>query len=175
MAGVIVIKEIKPSRFNEDRFGRVLLDAMKEAEKGMLADFEKTTATWEHDVKFETARSVSLARSPTVHVLTTDRIYNYVNNGTDPHPIFAGIYTGLSSKKALAFRSKYRAKTQPGVIGSTGGGASGSMVIRPYVQHPGTEARKFDKEIRKKWTPRFKRLMEKAMRRAARASGHGVP
>jgi hypothetical protein len=176
MPGAIVIKEIKPQRLKEDKLRLALLSGMKEAQDGMLKDFKKTTATWEHEVEFETAKSIAMAQSPTVHVITTDRIYGYVNNGTDPHPIFAGIFTGLSNKKALSFRSgKYRAKTRPRVIGSTPGGASGPKIARPYVQHPGTKARKFDEVIQKNWTPKFKRLMEKAMSRAAKASGHGIP
>ena len=176
MAGALVVKVIKPQRFKEDKLRLALLSGMKEAQKGMLTDFQATTKTWKHKPKFEVAKSIAMAQSPTVHVITTDRIYGYVNDGTKPHPIFAGIYTGLSNKKALSFRSgKYHPKTRPRVISSTPGGASGPKIARPYVEHPGTKARKFDETIQKKWTPRFKRLMEQAMSRAAKASGHGIP
>ena len=176
MAGALVVKQIKPQRLKEDKLRLALLNGMRDVQKGMLKDFQATTATWEHKVEFEVAKSIAIAQSPTAHVITTDEIYNYVNNGTDPHPIFAGQYTGLSNKKALSFRSgKYRPKTRPRVIGSTPGGATGPKIARPYVEHPGTKARKFDEIIQKKWMPRFKRLMEQAMSRAAQASGHGIP
>ena len=174
-ASAIVIKEIKPQRFNDRAFKKAIQDAAKEAAKGMEKDFKKTTATWQHKVTFTKIISVM----PDVEILvgTDDQIYTYVNDGTKPHPIFAGIYTGKSNKKALSFQwggpGSYRAKTSPRKIGSTTGGPSGPMVALPYVQHPGTKARKFDITIQEKWESRFKRQMEKAMSKAAKASGHG--
>ena len=170
MAAVLTVKEIKPARFKSKAFRDAMLKAAKQAGKEIEKDFKATTATWNHKVKFETAVSVD----PNVEVLvgTDDEIYGYVNYGTRPHPIFA------KKGKALVFPwggpGSYRAKTRPKVIGSSGGGATGPIVAFPYVQHPGTKAREFDKVIQKKWTPRFKRLMEQAMSRAAKASGHGT-
>lgn len=178
MAGTLVIKQIKPKRFNDKAFRASLLGGMTKTKNDILKDFQKTTATWKHKVTFEAALSQSLGGA-SVHVITTDEIYNYVNNGTEPHPIFAGQYTGLSNKKALSFRwggkGSYKAKTKPRYIGSLPGGATGPRVARPYVQHPGTKARKFDEMIAKKWQPMFKRRMEQQMSKAAKASGHGIP
>ena len=178
MAGTLVIKQIKPRRFNDKAFRASLLGQMTKTKNDMLKDFQKTTATWKHKVEFEAALSQSLGGA-SVHVITTDEIYNYVNNGTDPHPIFAGQYTGLSNKKALSFKwggkGSYRPKTRPRIIGSTPGGPTGPRVARAYVQHPGTKPRKFDLTIGKKWEPMFKRRMEQAMSKAAQASGHGIP
>ena len=176
MPGAIVVKIIKPQRLKDDKLRLALLNGMRDTQRGMFKDFEATTKTWKHKVKFQGAKSIAMAKSPTVHVITNDEIYRYVNDGTKPHPIFAGIYTGRSNKKALSFgKGKYRPKTRVRVIGSTPGGPTGPKIARPYVQHPGTKARKFDETIQKKWTPRFKRLMEQAMSRAAKASGHGIP
>ena len=176
MPGAIVVKIIKPQRLKDDKLRLALLNGMRDTQRGMFKDFEATTKTWKHKVKFQGAKSIAMAKSPTVHVITNDEIYRYVNDGTEPHPIFAGIYTGRSNKKALWFgKGKYRPKTRVRVIGSTPGGPTGPKIARPYVQHPGTKARKFDETIQKKWTPRFKRLMEQAMSRAAKASGHGIP
>ena len=105
---------------------------------------------------------------------TSDEIYGYVNDGTPPHPIPK--VPKISGSLAFQWGGKgsYKAKTAPRVIGSTGGGPTGPMVFPKQVQHPGTKARNFDDEIQKKWTPKFKRHMEKAMRDAARASGHAI-
>ena len=181
-ASAIVIKEIKPQRFNDRAFKKAIQDAAKEAAKGMEKDFKKTTATWQHKVTF--TKIVSVMPDVEILVGTDDQIYTYVNDGTGlygpkkkKYPIFAGIYTGKSNKKALSFQwggpGSYRAKTSPGKIGSTAGGPSGPMVAFPYVEHPGIKPRKFDITIQEKWESRFKRQMEKAMSKAAKASGHG--
>ena len=167
MAAVLTVKEIKPARFKDKAFKAAMAKAAKRAGKDIKKDFEATTKTWKHKVKFTVVSSVD----PNVEVLvgTDDEIYGYVNYGTKPHLIFPKKPGGV-----LAFPSSYTAKTKPRVIGSTAGGPSGPIMIRPYVEHPGTEAREFDKVIQQKWTPRFKRLMEQAMSRAAKASGHGT-
>ena len=173
----IVVKEIKPARFKSEAFTHAITAAANKAAKDIEKDFKATTKTWKHKPKF--IKMVDTKTSPVqVLVATDDEIYGYVSGGTKPHPIYAGIYTGKSNKKALSFRwggkGSYRAKTRPGVIGSKGGGPSGPMVAFPYVQHPGTKARNFDKTIQKKWEPRFKRLIEQAMSIGSKNSGHSI-
>jgi hypothetical protein len=143
---------------------------MQEAADGFEEDFQATTATWKHWVKFE--KTVDLGDPLRAAVYTDDEIYRYVNDGTEPHPIFAGIYTGKSNKRALAFPGTFSAKTAPRVIGSGAGASGGKTSVVPYVNHPGTEAREFDAVIQEKWTPRFKNTMEKALRDGARATGY---
>jgi len=173
MAGAIVGKVIKPRRFDDKVFARKIAAAAKKAVNGIEGDFEKTTKHWKHDVPFE--KLVALP-PPAVEVMvaTDDEIYNYVVKGTPPHEIWAGAYTGKSDKTVLAFSSQFVPKTQPGIIGSNPGFVGERDTHTPYVEHPGTEARDFDKIIQKDWEPKFKRLMEGAMREAARASGHGA-
>ncbi len=169
----ILIKEIKPSKLRVDALRLELLNEMRKVGTDVKKDYEKTTRTWKHKPKFEV--SVSLKPpGPTLIVETDDEIYGYVDKGTKPHLIFAGIYTGKSSKKALAFPSKFSPKTKPGVIGSSSGSSGGPTVFRPYVQHPGSKPRGFEEAIGKIWTPKYKRWMEAAMRKAARASGHAL-
>lgn len=174
---MIVVKTIKPARFKSEAFARAITAAANEAGKEIQKDFEATTKTWKHKVKF--IREVDVKTSPVqVLVGTDDMIYRFVDEGTEPHPIFAGIYTGKSNKKALAFqwggKGSYKAKTSPGIIGSQAGGPTGPFVAFPYVEHPGTKPRDFDKIIQKKWEPRFKRLMEKAISAGAKGSGHSI-
>lgn len=181
---MIVAKAIKPSRFRSEAFTQAITAAANEAAKEIQKDFEATTKTWSHKPRF--VKEVDVKTSPVqVLVGTDDEIYRYLDEGTGlygpkrrKYPIFAGIYTGKSKAKALRFQwggpGSYRAKTRPGFIGSTGGGPSGPMVAFPYVMHPGIKPRQFDVTIQKKWTPRFKRLMERAMSNGAKNSGHKI-
>jgi len=171
MPAAIQVKVIKPQRFKDPAFKRAIQQAAKKAGKEMGKDFEKTTKTWKKKPKFE--QIIDVAPNVEVLVGTDNEIYRYVNDGTRPHAIFP------KRAKALSFRwggkGSYRAKTRPRFIGSMPGGPTGPRVAFPYVQHPGTKAREFDKTIEKKWRSAFKTRMEKAMRDAAKASGHGIP
>jgi len=170
---MIVLKEIKPKRLKDETMRLELLNAMRKAGTEIRKDFAKTTATWQHKPKFEIVVSLT-GPGPVVLVGTDDKIYRFVDEGTRPHLIQAGIYTGKSTKKVLAFPGVSRPKTTPRVIGSGTGFKGGDRIMRPYVHHPGTEAREFDVTIRKMWESKFKQRMEEAMRKAAAKSGHGA-
>lgn len=130
----------------------------------MRRDFEKTTASWKHKPVFVVI--VEAGPPAVVIVVTEDEIYGWVDRGTPEHIILP------KRAKNLKFSSGYRAKTTPGVIGSSAGGPFGPSVFSKGVIHPGTKARNFSKEIAKIWEPKFKARMSTAMGRAAKASGH---
>lgn len=164
---MIVCKSIKPARFRSEAFRQHITTAANQVANGIEADFRATTATWEHKPAFE--KIVDTVASPVqILVGTDDPIYAFVDMGTRPHAIFP------RNAKVLAFPSAYSAKTSPGVIGSSGGGSSGSTVFAAYVQHPGTAPRNFDETIARKWAPRFKAAMEAALRAGATATGYGI-
>jgi len=167
----LVIKEIKPAKLRVDKLRLTLLNEMRKVGTEMKQDFEKTTKTWKNKPKFTADISLT-PPGPQLMVGTDNEIYGYVSEGTKPHAIFAGIYTGKSNKKALAFPSKSSPKTKPGVIASSGGSRGGTTIVRPYVQHPGIKPRKFEEAIEKIWKPKFKTRMEAAMRKVAQESGH---
>ena len=165
---MILVKPIHPAKLNEHAIRAALETELEAVSKDILLDFELTTATWDHKVKFE--RQVSVGpKSVDILVGTDDEIYGYVNNGTRPHVILPKTPHGV-----LAFPSKHKAKTQPGKETAGAGGSSGPTVFAKGVLHPGTKARKFDRTIAKKWKPRFQKRMEAAMSRAAKVSGHGM-
>jgi hypothetical protein len=94
-------------------------------------------------------------------------IYGFVTRGTKKHPI--------SAKNApfLAFmwggKGSYKPKTKP--IGKIGGPGIvvGGTLRRPFkVEHPGSEARNFEKAIKDDEKAWFSRTMENAWRRAIR-------
>lgn len=148
-----------------------LLNEIRKQATAIKKEFKKTTATWKTDVEFEEIVSLR-GPGPELLVFTDNEIYGYVNDGTEPHPIFP------VRAKALAFqwggKGSYTPKTSVRVIGSKAGGPSGPTVFRPYVQHPGTKGRHFDEEIERLMRPRFKRAMVKAMSDARKKSGHAI-
>lgn len=166
MPGQIRLKVIKPSGINEKAMLDELTKEMKGIGEGIAKDFEATTKTWEHKPKF----SRELQSGPTrirAYVWTIDEIYGYVNSGTKPHRIVP------KRSRVLSFPGgQYRAKTSPGVIGSSSGGSSGGQVFSRGVRHPGTKARDFEGTIEKKWHGLFQKRMSAAMERAAKRSGH---
>lgn len=166
----LVYKVIKPRRLNAQAMRLELLNAMRKVGTGIKGDFEKTTATWKTPVEFE--KQISLSGGPQVEIFTTNKIYGYVDQGTEPHPIAA------KNAPFLVFKwggpGSYKAKTSPGVIGSSGSSQSGTTQRFKSVMHPGTKARNFSKEIEKKWQPRFRKEMEATMSKVAKASGHAL-
>jgi len=172
MSSVITVRAIKPKQFNDAAFMRRLEMAARQASKMFKSDFELTTKTWEHDVKFEKETRV-LPSALESEAWTVDQIYIWVSDGTEgPYPIYAGIYTGKSDKTVLAFSSDFVPKTSPGII-SAGPGRRGPVdTFVPHVMHPGIEARKFDESIRKLREPWYVKLMNRALSDAAKASGH---
>lgn len=166
---MILAKSIKPAKLRDDKMRLELLTAMNEIGEGVKKDFERTTKTWNHKVKFVIVKAIptNLGRVE-ILVGTDDPIYRYVNEGTKEHIILP--------KKAtrLRFKGTYTAKTQPGVIDARPGGSSGEDVFSMGVIHPGNKARNFDDAIAKHWQIRMKRRMEESMRRAVQVSGHAI-
>ena len=138
--------------------------------KDVKLDFDATTATWEHKVKFETDVLV-LPDIVSVKVWTEDEIYRYVDKGTKPHVIKP------KNKPRLAFMAGGTPKTQPGQDTAGPGSKGTTSVVLPVgmaVNHPGTKARNFTKEIRKYHQKDFYSRIDKAIRKWARESGHGM-
>lgn len=163
----LVWKAIKPQRLKDKSFRMTIYNKARAVGNAIKKDFEATTKTWNHKPSFTVDVSTK-GQGPAVLVGTSDEIYTYVNEGTKPHAIFP------RKAKVLRFQGGYKAKTSPGNIGSSAGGASGPTLFRPFVQHPGTKARKFDEVIAKKWQPLFKKEMQAAMAEATRESGHAI-
>lgn len=179
---MIVAKSIKPARLREKAMRLELLNAMRKAGTGIKKDLLKPTATWKHKPKFEVLVSLT-GPGPVVLVATDDDIYRWIDEGTGlygpkkkPYEIWAGYYTGKSDKKVLVFPSAFTPKTTQGSLKAGAGSSGGSLVHTPYVTHKGIKPRDFDGQVSEIWDKgkKFKRLMEKAMRRAAQVSGNGI-
>lgn len=109
-------------------------DAMREKAEEAKALHESNVATWHHKPTFVIIRTAT-----GYTVKTDDEIYAMLDGGTRPHRI--------EGNPTLAFQNTYVAKTQPGVLGSSGGGASGPMVFAAGVDHPGTAPRRFSQTV----------------------------
>ena len=169
---MILVKPINPGKFNDKAMKAIITAEVQSISKDILLDFELTTATWEHQVKFERLVEVGPDKVE-ILVGTDDEIYKYVDEGTKPHDI----PKYKPGNRLLAFPSGYKAKTFPGKLSSQKGGSFGPMVfamasIDKPIKHPGTKARNFDKNLKKLWSPKMKRRMEAAMRKANLASGY---
>lgn len=147
-----------------------LADALdNEVKPKLLQRFQHVVANWQHKPIFKARKFIRIDRI-WVDVFPTGenaKIWLFVTGGTKPHPIRA--------KRAprLAFmwggHGSYKPKTRP--VGKFGGPGIvvGGTLHRPIeVQHPGTEAREFEKAIRDDFRKDFSRIMNNAFRRAIR-------
>jgi hypothetical protein len=137
------LKPIKPkgNAINFAAIERAVKGGMDEAKDAALEDYEACTADWEHQVDF-----IAIQVKDGWIVGTEDEIFQFVDEGTDPHQI------APKPGKTLRFYAGGAPKTRPHIIGS-GPGKRGDRLVhtRKPVQHPGTEAREFTQEIHKKW------------------------
>ena len=134
-----------PKNLNVHNVYGALQRELESYAKDVKLDFDATTATWDHKVKFETDVLV-LPDIVSVKVWTEDEIYGYVDQGTKPHVIKP------KNKPRLAFMVGGTPKTSPGVDTAGPGLPGTDLVVLPVgmaVHHPGTKARNFTKEIRK--------------------------
>lgn len=147
------IKVSKGFLSNPDKVSRAVENALTGAALGAKADFEVTQQTWSGKSKGD----FKIKSGPGERLIYTDsKIYGYVDKGTRAHIIRA-------KRKTLAFKGGYKAKTSPGRIGSTSGGASGGWMFAKAVRHPGTKARNFSKVIAAKWSKELPKIMQRAV------------
>ena len=162
---VIQWKGIKPTKLRSSKVRLELLNAVGRQATAIKKDYARTVKSWAKKPEFEVQQS--LKGGPSVLVGTDDVVYLFVDEGTRPHII------APKGPWPLRFQTGYKAKTSPGVLDSGSGGKFGPERRALVVHHPGTEARGFSAKIAAEHEKLFKRAMERAMVRAARASGHG--
>jgi len=165
---MIVMSATLPQKLNTAAMQAALKKALLASEKQLLQAHENIVSTWNPPAKF-VVRTQASTLQWILWCYTLDNRYRWTDQGTKPHIIRA------KNAPMLVFKSGYRAKSKPKslspVIG--GGKASGSWISKKVVHHPGTTARDFTGQIKKRYWPLFKKEMEGAVVRAAQASGHG--
>lgn len=145
---------------------RNLLGALDHSANIFLRDFRATTRTWHHRVLFHKVGPRKAGDSLRVAAGTNDRIYRYVVRGTKPRLIRPRHKGGF-----LVFRSGFRAKTRPRILGSSGGRSFGPTAFARQVRHPGIRARDFDREIEKRREHNVRQLVVAAFGKSLRNPG----
>ncbi len=164
----VLYKPIKPAKFKAPEIRKAIEREARFIADEVYLDFLLTVSKWSKQPKFEKLVQVGPS-SVEILVGTDNLIYKFVSGGTRDH------YVPKTGVARMAFRPGYSAKTIPGLITSQTGGASGDLVVRTgRWKVSGIKARKFEETIGKKWKPRFKKRMQKAMRSGVKASGHGT-
>ncbi len=136
---MIKIKPILPQGvvFDVRKAKHIIDKNMKELADNTQAKFENVTSSWNTKVPFK-----QTGTPESIGISTDNKVFHYVNSGTRPHKIVVG------GAKMLQLKTGYKAKTTPNSLG-VGGGGSGGKAFRKSVNHPGSEARRFDNEILK--------------------------
>lgn len=141
---------IGPRRlYDEKAIDRAIRNVLKASAEDAETDFQRTVATFNKKPKF----AVKEESDYSWLVSTDDQIYYWLTYGTKPHAIVA------RNANTLAFQANYQRKSIPNVIASRHGGASGPMVYKREVWHPGTEATNHDKRIAERWGRKLPRRM----------------
>lgn len=167
MTSVLLVKEIKPGKFNQSAIFKALEDEAKNIANDIELEYTLATATWKTQIKFEKLIQVGPSAIE-VFVGTDNEIFRYVDKGTKPHKIYP------KHAKALAFPSMFTPKSTPGVLVSGPGYSGGPTVFSQGVNHPGTKARKISQQIAKMYRAKFKRRMEAAIKNGAKNSGYAM-
>lgn len=170
MAEVFQVKAIKAKKLQYAAVQREILKELRGEAKDVEAELDKTVATWDKAPKFESI--IDIDRKGNISILTGPigdaelvQIWNWLDEGTKPHiivPKQPGVYP-------LRFiwdgPGSYKAKTEPKMIGSTAGGATGDVVFFHKVKHPGTEPRLWSLTVQQRRRKRYTRRMIKATQR----------
>ena len=127
--------------------------------------YEGTTGTWVHKPKFY----VKYRGKRSAEVRTKSKVYRYVDSGTRPHVI------RVKRAKTLAFNTQgFQSKTVPRRLKPRAGKRAGPPKAFPVqVFHPGFPARGFSTIIRYRSKKRFKRNVDRAIRKAVAQNKKG--
>lgn len=133
-------------------------------------EFAKTTSTWDHEVNFEEKRSMGIG-DVRYQYGTKDKIYKYVDQGVEPHPISPKSADGKMFFIWAGTPGYYTAKTTPRVITSGKASPNGNVIFNSNrtVNHPGIEARDFSKVIREQNEPYYRSQITQAFSRWVRS------
>jgi len=133
--------EMPGGLFDERSFRRAIRNIRAARAKDIKIDFDVTTRTWTNPPKAK----IQLVGDTTALIFISNDRYTWVNEGTKAHQILP------RNASRLVFQANYKAKTVVGTIASRPGGSFGPTVYSMGVEHPGTQARKFDDLIAAKW------------------------
>lgn len=169
----VLFRQIKAKPANWTAFYAEInttLDAVVKPD--MIAWFNKIVASWKNRPDFKAIKKIT-REAMRVYVYPTGasaKIWQYVSGGTrGPYPIPK---PGNTNAKILKFKwggpGSYKARTTTSGGYKGPGKATGKIVLRKRVSHPGIKARNFEKHIARWYYPTFRRTMKNAVARATR-------
>jgi len=158
---------ISPGTFKPDALMRLLRESVEETIDASEDAWDDITETWKRQPKFTKEIKETSSQIKGEHSSGND-VVRWLTRGTPKHDI------PLSPGATLVFKEGYKSKTQPGVIGSTSGGAFGDLRFAKKVTHPGIKAGNWDKVIAKEQKNEWPFRVRLALDRGARASGHSI-
>lgn len=133
---------------------------IQKTQQDLRRELQKTVRTWDNQPNW-TLENYFGVQVLWVKVFTYSTQYRLVNTGAKRHPILP------RNGKMLRFRTGYKAKTSARLIGSVAGGKFGPYRSTPIVpDHPGFEAREFDKTIAEDYQETFQNDIQEAIKDA---------
>lgn len=166
------VRAILPAKFNEKALMDQLVRGAKDFGPELAKAHQPTVQGWQGEkptftpVVKETKKGISLFIRLTGSAQGRQK-WIWLNEGTRPHKIRA------KAGKRLHFNVPYKAGSRPGTVQTQKGSRGESHRTAEEVQHPGTKPRKWTKIIAADMQGAFEMAMANAMRKAAKASGHG--
>jgi hypothetical protein len=151
---------------NTDTIVRKELDmAMDIIRKDLERLLNAIVDDWKSNITFKSRKEIK-AKLIAINVFPTGpdkKIWSYVDKGTPPHKIVA------KNAPNLVFKTGYQPKTlaKPARTVSSGGKATGDIIAKKVVNHPGIKAREFEKTIAGDYKTEFRKKTELAMRKSA--------
>lgn len=150
----------RPKPFRKETLTRELVAGAGKIARQVQKDFQKTTATWNHQPDF-VVEVESTPNKLTLTVSTDDEIYGYVDEGT--------------KVRHAVMSPDWKSKTKPasgGAVRLTSHQGSGRMVfVSRKINRPGIKARKFSMGIKRKWKRKLADQMQRHLDAAARKAG----
>ena len=167
---MLIYKAIKPDKLKTDAMVREIEKALKEAGEILLDAHKRIVTTWDPPPTFKvsTSRVTMNTKRLIVGVSTDDMRWKWTDEGTKPHVIRP------KNAKRLMFPTKFSPKSRPGRLQAYAGSSGPPMAVAMEVHHPGTKARDFTGQIRKKRAPQVRGALLRGMQRAVKASGHEI-
>ena len=154
----VQFKAIEPGPLKYKQMVSPLTTAVFRVGRRMLSDYKKTVATWKVKPVFELTSRRSL-EAAAVQVMTTNRIYGFLDQGT--------------SVRYATMSSNWESKSRVRVIGSYPGAGRRIGISRWHPQR-GIAAREWSIVIENKYRTQFAEAVDEAMHKARIASGHAI-
>jgi hypothetical protein len=130
----------------------------------LLTYFTRITDLWKHKVAFQARKRIT-AQGITLYVYPTGPnkdLWTWITKGTRKRDIVP------RTKPYLRFRLGYKPRTGRGYKYRGPGKAIGPWVTVKKVKGHKIKPREFEKHIRRFYQPKFRKIMENALRRGAR-------